>query len=162
TCSTFTLDQLLSEQVPSNIVKDLGGKGKRKEKISLKEAIFTKADESSSVPIPDITSDSESECETQEPLSPLPMLIGAKLADTSNCLISLANLTLNMADLTLNTSITKKTKPTSDKVSPSYAIRKKTKTKPHVIPVHLPEKKTDSSTELILMTLMKEFKSIKE
>nr|GEY13077.1 putative reverse transcriptase domain-containing protein [Tanacetum cinerariifolium] len=123
TCSTFTLDQLLSKQVPSNIVKALGGKGKRKEKISLKEVIFTKADESSFVPIPEITSDSESE---------------------------------------FNTSFTKKTKPTSNKVSPSYAIKKKTKTKPHVIPVHLPEKKTDSSTELILMTLMEEFKSIKE
>nr|GEW44574.1 hypothetical protein [Tanacetum cinerariifolium] len=35
-----------------------------------------KADESSSMSIPKITSDSESECETQEPLPPLPKLIG--------------------------------------------------------------------------------------
>nr|GEW47942.1 retrovirus-related Pol polyprotein from transposon TNT 1-94 [Tanacetum cinerariifolium] len=36
-----------------------------------------KADESSSMSIPNITSDSESECETQEPLPPLLKLIGA-------------------------------------------------------------------------------------
>ncbi|GJT85713.1 hypothetical protein Tco_1067430 [Tanacetum coccineum] len=64
TCCKVTLDQLLSEQIPGNIVKALGGKGKRKEKISSKEVIFTKADESSSLSIPKITSDSESECET--------------------------------------------------------------------------------------------------
>nr|GEX96703.1 reverse transcriptase domain-containing protein [Tanacetum cinerariifolium] len=119
---------------------------KREEKREnlLERSYFTKADESSSMPIPEITSDSESDCKTQEPHSPLPKLIGAELADTSNSLISLANLTLN---LTLNTSIPKKTKPTPDKVSHSYAIKKKTKTKPHVVPVHLPKKKTDSSTE---------------
>nr|GEX80994.1 hypothetical protein [Tanacetum cinerariifolium] len=36
------------------------------------------ADESSSMSIPEITSDSESECETQEPLLPLPKLIETK------------------------------------------------------------------------------------
>ncbi|GKC74012.1 hypothetical protein Tco_1119895 [Tanacetum coccineum] len=76
TCSKVTLDQLLSEQVPGNIVKALGGRGKRKEKIYSKEVIFTKADKSSSMSNPEITSNSESECETQEPLPPLPKLIG--------------------------------------------------------------------------------------
>nr|GEU37484.1 hypothetical protein [Tanacetum cinerariifolium] len=47
--SDVTLDQLLSEQVPGNIVYALEGRGKRKEEISSKEVIFTKADESSSV-----------------------------------------------------------------------------------------------------------------
>ncbi|GJU55357.1 hypothetical protein Tco_1229071 [Tanacetum coccineum] len=61
----------------SDLKKALEGKGKRKEKISSKE-VFTKADESSSIPIYEITSDSESECETQEPLLPLPMLIRAE------------------------------------------------------------------------------------
>ncbi|GKB01841.1 retrovirus-related pol polyprotein from transposon TNT 1-94 [Tanacetum coccineum] len=103
TCSKVTLDQLLSEQVPGNIVQALGGRGKRKEKISSKEVIFTKADEFSYVSIPEITSDSMSDCETQEPLPPLPKLIGAEPAGTLNSLISLADLTLNMADLTPNT-----------------------------------------------------------
>nr|GEU96774.1 retrovirus-related Pol polyprotein from transposon TNT 1-94 [Tanacetum cinerariifolium] len=42
--------------------KALGGRGKRKEKISSKEVILTKADEPSSFSILEITSDSESEC----------------------------------------------------------------------------------------------------
>nr|GEZ32824.1 retrovirus-related Pol polyprotein from transposon TNT 1-94 [Tanacetum cinerariifolium]GEZ37124.1 retrovirus-related Pol polyprotein from transposon TNT 1-94 [Tanacetum cinerariifolium] len=58
TCSKVTLDQLLSEQIPSNIVKTLGGKGRRKENNS-KEVIFTKADVSTSESAPMITSDSE-------------------------------------------------------------------------------------------------------
>ncbi|GKC96210.1 hypothetical protein Tco_1161652 [Tanacetum coccineum] len=61
--------------LPGNIVKALGGRGKRKEKISSKE----------------------------EPLPPLPKLIGVEPASTSNSLISLADLTPNMADLKLNT-----------------------------------------------------------
>ncbi|GKF75913.1 hypothetical protein Tco_0225357, partial [Tanacetum coccineum] len=60
-----TLDQLLSKQVPRNVVKALGGKGRRKEKISSKEIVFTKVDESSSKLAPEITSDSESECNSQ-------------------------------------------------------------------------------------------------
>nr|GEV63152.1 hypothetical protein [Tanacetum cinerariifolium] len=52
------------------------------------------------ITIKKITSDSE--CETQEPLLPLLMLIGAEPADTSDSLMSLADLTLNMADLILN------------------------------------------------------------
>ncbi|GJZ41211.1 retrovirus-related pol polyprotein from transposon TNT 1-94 [Tanacetum coccineum] len=82
-CSKVTLDQLLSEQVPGNIIKALGGKGRRKEKISSKEVIFTKDDESSSMLAPEISSDSESECDSQEPLPPLPKLIGATPSGTS-------------------------------------------------------------------------------
>ncbi|GJV37139.1 hypothetical protein Tco_1409616 [Tanacetum coccineum] len=66
--SKVIIDQLLSEQIPGNIVKALGGRGKRKEKISSKEVIFTKADESSSMSIPKVTSDSESE----SPMIPRP------------------------------------------------------------------------------------------
>ncbi|GKA93285.1 retrovirus-related pol polyprotein from transposon TNT 1-94 [Tanacetum coccineum] len=160
TCSKVTLDQLLSEQVPGNIVKALGGRGRRKEKIASKEVIFTKADESSSMSIPEITS--ESECETKEPLPPLPKMIGAEPAGTSNILISLADLTLNMADLTLSTFVPKKTKPTSDKVSPTHAIKKKTKTKSSTVPALISEKKGKASTENLLLTLMKEIKSLKE
>ncbi|GKB52510.1 retrovirus-related pol polyprotein from transposon TNT 1-94 [Tanacetum coccineum] len=64
TSSKVTLDQLLTEQVPSNIVHALGGRGKRKETISSKEVVFTKADVSPSETGPKITFDSESECDT--------------------------------------------------------------------------------------------------
>ncbi|GJT72013.1 retrovirus-related pol polyprotein from transposon TNT 1-94 [Tanacetum coccineum] len=63
TSSKVTLDQLLNEQVPGNIVCALGGRGKRKDAISQKEMLFTKADESSSETALEITSDSESECD---------------------------------------------------------------------------------------------------
>ncbi|GJY47040.1 retrovirus-related pol polyprotein from transposon TNT 1-94 [Tanacetum coccineum] len=116
-CSKVTLDQLLSEQVPGNIIKALGGKGRRKEKISSKEVVFTKADESSSMLAPEISSDSESECDSQEPLPPLPKLIGATPSGTSESLISLSDLTLNMADLTLDTHEPKKAKPSAKVVS---------------------------------------------
>ncbi|GKD13855.1 hypothetical protein Tco_1198262 [Tanacetum coccineum] len=154
TCSKVTLDQLLSEQVPRNIVKDLGGKGRRKEKISPKDVVFTKADESSSVLAPDITSDSESECDSQEPLPPLPKLIGAAPSGTSESLISLSDLTLTMADLSLDTSVPKKTRP-SVKVSPAYVIKKKIEKSP-VVPKPCSDKKADSSIEQLLLTLMEE------
>ncbi|GKA20529.1 putative RNA-directed DNA polymerase [Tanacetum coccineum] len=127
-----TLDQLLSEQIPGNIVKALGGKGKRKEKISSKEVVFTKADESSSVLAPEITSDSESECDSQEPLPPLPKLIEAVPSGTLESLISLSDLTLNMADLTLDTPVPKKTRASAD-----------------------------SSTKQLLLTLMEKVKGLK-
>ncbi|GJW07771.1 retrovirus-related pol polyprotein from transposon TNT 1-94 [Tanacetum coccineum] len=61
TSSRVTLDQLLFEQVPGNIVRVLGGQGKKKEKISSKEIIFTMSDVSSSETIPEVTFDSISE-----------------------------------------------------------------------------------------------------
>ncbi|GJZ38952.1 hypothetical protein Tco_0585515 [Tanacetum coccineum] len=130
----------------------------REKRISSKEVIFTKADESSSMLIPDITSDPESKCETQEPFPPLPKLIGDAPTGISNSIISLTDLTLNMADLTLNTSVPKRTKPTSNKVSPTYVIEKKTKTKAPVVLVPQPEKKADLSVEKLLLTLMDELK----
>ncbi|GKE84042.1 hypothetical protein Tco_1557784, partial [Tanacetum coccineum] len=131
TCSKVILDQLLSEQVPRNIVKALSGKGRRKEKISSKE----------------------------EPLSPLPKLIRAAPSGTSESLISLSDLTLNMADLTLDTPNPKKTKPFV-KVSHAYVIKKKTE-KSHAGPKPCSDKKADSSTEQLLLTLMKEVKVLK-
>ncbi|GJZ20167.1 retrovirus-related pol polyprotein from transposon TNT 1-94, partial [Tanacetum coccineum] len=133
-----------------------------KEIISSKEVAFTKADESSSMPSPEITSDSMSECDTQEPLSPLPKLIGVEPAGTSNSLISLADLTSDLADLALNTYVPKKIKPTSDKVSPTHAIKKRTETKSPTVPTLISEKKGKASAEHLLLTLMKEVKSVKE
>nr|GEV02310.1 hypothetical protein [Tanacetum cinerariifolium] len=75
TYSKVTLDQLLSEQVPGNIVNALRGKGRRKNNL-LKEVIFIKVDEYSSKPAPDITFDSKTDYDTQEPLFTLPKLIG--------------------------------------------------------------------------------------
>ncbi|GJV12694.1 retrovirus-related pol polyprotein from transposon TNT 1-94 [Tanacetum coccineum] len=130
----------------------LRGRGRRKEKISTKEVVCTKAGESSSEPIPKSTSDSKFKCDTQEPLPPLLKLIGAEPVGTSNSLISLADLTLNMTDLTLDTSVPKKTQPIYDKVSPIYVIKKRTKNKsPAVL-----DKKADSSTKQLLLTLMEE------
>ncbi|GKB63885.1 hypothetical protein Tco_0920071 [Tanacetum coccineum] len=143
----------------SDLKKALEGIGKRKEKISSKEVIFTKADESSSMPILEITFDSEFECETLEPLS---KLIRAAPVGPSNSLISLVDLTLNMANLTLNTSVPKKTKPTSDKVSPTYVIKKRIETKSPDVHVSQPEKKADLSTEQLILTLMDEVESLKE
>ncbi|GKA33049.1 retrovirus-related pol polyprotein from transposon TNT 1-94 [Tanacetum coccineum] len=123
TCIKVTLDQLLSDQVPGNIVKALGGKGRRKEKISSKE------------------------------------LIGAAPSGTSESLISLSDLTLNMADLTLDTPVPKKTRPFV-KVSPTYVIKKKIE-KSHAVPKPCFDKKADSSTEQLLLTLMEEVKGLK-
>ncbi|GJV00158.1 retrovirus-related pol polyprotein from transposon TNT 1-94 [Tanacetum coccineum] len=97
----------------------------------------------------------------REPLSPLPKLIGAAPTGTSDIRISLADLTLNMADLTLNTSVPKKTKPTSVKVSHAYVIKKKTENKSPAIPKSCSDKKADSSTEQLLLTLMEEVKGLK-
>nr|GEV47273.1 hypothetical protein [Tanacetum cinerariifolium] len=78
-CSKVTLDQLLSEQILANIVKALGGKGRRKDNNPSKEVLFTKADISTSVSAPMITSDSEDDSDIQEPLPPIPKLTGTHL-----------------------------------------------------------------------------------
>nr|GEU55429.1 retrovirus-related Pol polyprotein from transposon TNT 1-94 [Tanacetum cinerariifolium] len=159
TCSKVILDQLLPEQVPRNIVKALSRKGRRKEKISSKEVVFTKADESSSTLAPEFTSDSESKCDSQEPLPPLPKLIRAAPFGTSESLISLFNLAFNMADLTLDTPEPMKTR-TPTKVSPAYVIKKKTKKIPSGSKP-CSNKKADSSTEQLLLTLIEEVKGLK-
>ncbi|GJU96647.1 hypothetical protein Tco_1321403 [Tanacetum coccineum] len=104
TCSKVTFEQLLSEQIPDNIVKSLGGKSRRKENNPSKEVMFTKADVSIFESVFMITFDSEDDSDIQEPLPPLPKLTGADPSGASKSLISLSNLTANMADLTLNTA----------------------------------------------------------
>ncbi|GJY01765.1 retrovirus-related pol polyprotein from transposon TNT 1-94 [Tanacetum coccineum] len=134
-------------------------KGRRKEKISSKEVIFTKADEFSSMFAPEITSDSKSECDSQEPLPPLPKLIGAAPSGTSESLISLTNLTLNMTDFTFDTPNPKKNRP-SVKMSTTYVIKKKTE-KSSTNPKPCSDKKANSSTEKLLLTPMEEVKGLK-
>ncbi|GJV57665.1 hypothetical protein Tco_1458670 [Tanacetum coccineum] len=101
----------------------------------------------------------KSECDSHEPLLPLPKLIGAAPFSTLESLISLSDLTLNMADLTLDTPDPKKTRP-SIKVSHAYVIKNKTE-KSLVSPKPCFDKKADSSTEQLLLTLMKEVKVLK-
>nr|GEV16012.1 hypothetical protein [Tanacetum cinerariifolium] len=84
TSSKVTLDQLLTEQVPGIIVRALRRRGKKKDTISSKEVLFTKAYESPSKIAPEITSNSESECGNLEPLPPLPKLLGAEPNGTSS------------------------------------------------------------------------------
>ncbi|GKE86948.1 retrovirus-related pol polyprotein from transposon TNT 1-94, partial [Tanacetum coccineum] len=110
----------------------------------------------------EFASDFESECETQEPLSPLPKPIGATPAGTLDSLIFLSDLTLNMAGLILDTSVPKKTRPTSVKVSPAYVIKRKTENKLPVVPESCSDKKVDSSTKQLLLTLMEEVKGLKK
>nr|GEZ62527.1 hypothetical protein [Tanacetum cinerariifolium] len=98
TSRKVTIDQLLTKQVPGDIVCTLGERGKRKETISSKEIIFTKGENSPSKPAPEVTK----------------------------------------------------------KESPVKAIKKKAQTKSSSVPDPSPDKKSDSSTEQILLTLMKE------
>ncbi|GKG46297.1 hypothetical protein Tco_0501143, partial [Tanacetum coccineum] len=118
-----------------NIVKDLGGKGRRKENNSSKEVLFCKADVSTSESTPMITSDSEDDNDIQEPLPPHP-----------KSLISLSDLTTNMADLTLNTS-SKEIKKSSNKVSQTYVIKKRTEFKHPDVQSSCPDKNALPSIE---------------
>ncbi|GJY09383.1 retrovirus-related pol polyprotein from transposon TNT 1-94 [Tanacetum coccineum] len=160
TCKV-TLDQLLSEQIPGNIVKALRGKGRRKENNPSKEVLFTKADVSTSESAPMITSDSENDSDIQEPLPPLPKLTGADPFGASKSLISLSDLTTNMADLTLNTA-SKEIKKSSNKVSQTYVIKKRTESKHLAVQNSCPDKNALPSTEQLLLTLMEEVKGIKK
>ncbi|GJU71993.1 hypothetical protein Tco_1263398 [Tanacetum coccineum] len=63
TSSKVILDQLLIEQVHGNIVRALGGRGKRKETSSSKEVLFTKSKNSSSKIALEITSNTKSDCD---------------------------------------------------------------------------------------------------
>ncbi|GKA61405.1 hypothetical protein Tco_0760812 [Tanacetum coccineum] len=83
TSSKVTLDQFLTEKIPGNIIHALGGRGKKKDTISLTEVLFSKAVESPSETVPKITSDSEFKCGNQEHLPPVPKLLGVEPSDTS-------------------------------------------------------------------------------
>ncbi|GJS67651.1 retrovirus-related pol polyprotein from transposon TNT 1-94 [Tanacetum coccineum] len=134
TCSKVTLNQLLSEQIPGNIVKALRGKGRGKENKPSKEVLFSKDD---------------------EPLPPLPKLTGVDLSGASKSLISLSDLTANMVDLTLNTA-SKEIKKSSNKVSQTYVIKKRTESKHPTIQNACHDKNALPSAEQFLLTLMEE------
>ncbi|GKD88270.1 retrovirus-related pol polyprotein from transposon TNT 1-94 [Tanacetum coccineum] len=108
-----------------------------------------------------IISDSEDDSDIQEPLSPLPKLTGADPSSASESLISLCDLTANMADLTLNTA-SKEIKKSSNKVSQTYVIKKRTESKHPAVQNSCPDKNALPSTKQLLLTLMEEVKGIKK
>ncbi|GKE86122.1 hypothetical protein Tco_1559864, partial [Tanacetum coccineum] len=132
TSNKVTLDQLLTEQVPGNIVRTLRGRGKKKDTISSKEVLFSKVVESPSKTVPKITSDSdsESECGYLKPLPPLPKLTGAEPIGTL-----------------------------TDVLDKSLAV-KAPKKNAHTMSTSAhgpnPVKNADSSTEKLFLTLMEE------
>nr|GEY69747.1 hypothetical protein [Tanacetum cinerariifolium] len=115
------------ELLPGNIVKALGGKGRRKENNSPKEVVFTRADESTSKPAPMITSDSKDDCDSQEPLPALLKLNGTEPSSSSANLISFSDLIANIANLTLNTVVSKKIKNPLIKCHRPMSLRKEVK-----------------------------------
>nr|GEU97060.1 hypothetical protein [Tanacetum cinerariifolium] len=120
TSSKVTLDQLLTKQVPGNIVSVLGKRDRRKEQSSSKEVLFTKADESSTETALEITPASKSECDFQESLSPLPKLRRGEPTSTSIDVLPLA-------DLTQTSAVFKKIKRIPKKGSAIKAPKKRTR-----------------------------------
>nr|GEX22203.1 retrovirus-related Pol polyprotein from transposon TNT 1-94 [Tanacetum cinerariifolium] len=96
TCSKVTLDQLLSEQIPGNIVKTFEGKGRRKENNS-KEVLFTKVDVSTSESAHMITSDSEDDSNNQKKTKPKHLAVQNSCPD-KNALPSTEQLLLTLME----------------------------------------------------------------
>ncbi|GJW34652.1 hypothetical protein Tco_0057572 [Tanacetum coccineum] len=155
TSSKVTLDQLLTEQVPGNIVRALGGRGKKKDIISSKEVLFSKATESPSETILKISSNSESKCDNLELFPPLPKLTRVEPIGTSVDVLTLS-------DLTLTPAVFEELKKFPDKKSAIKALKKKTQTMSPSVLYPIPFKKANSSTEQLLLTLMEEVKGLKE
>ncbi|GKB95119.1 hypothetical protein Tco_0981256 [Tanacetum coccineum] len=153
--SKVTIDQLLTKQVPGNIVHALGGRGKRNYIISSKEVLFSKVVESPYETLPESTYNSKSECGNLESLPPLPKLTGADPIGTSADVLTLT-------DLTLTPAVSEETIKIHDKKSAVKAPKKKAQTmSPSALkPIYV--KIADSSTEKMLLTLMEEVKDLKE
>nr|GEX05669.1 hypothetical protein [Tanacetum cinerariifolium] len=101
---------------------------------------------------PEITSDFE--FDNQEPLPTLSMLLRVEPIGTSTDIISLA-------DLTLTTTVPKG--PIKPLIKCHLLmLQKKTKTKSPSVPDPCPDKKADSSTKQLLLTLTEEVKGLKE
>ncbi|GKC83510.1 hypothetical protein Tco_1139227 [Tanacetum coccineum] len=147
TSSKVTLDQLRTEQV-HGIVCALGGRGKRKEAIYSKDIVFTKEETFPYKTVLEITSNTNSKCDYQEPLPPLPKLLGAEPIGTSNDVIPLA-------DLIQVATISNKTKQVTEKESPIKAIKRKAQTNAPSILDPCPDK-NEYSLRKISLTLMEE------
>ncbi|GJX73976.1 retrovirus-related pol polyprotein from transposon TNT 1-94 [Tanacetum coccineum] len=130
-------------------------RGKKKDTIVSKEVLFSKAAESPSKTAPEITSNSKSECDIQEPLPPLPKLLGVGPNETSKDDISLADLTL-----TLTTS--DEIKKVFDKRLAVKGRKKKSQPMTSFVPNLSLAKKADSSTKKLILTIVEEVKCLKE
>nr|GEY13016.1 hypothetical protein [Tanacetum cinerariifolium] len=144
-----TLDQLLTEQVPGNIVRALGGRGKKKDYIFSNEILFSKTIESPFKTVPEITFDSESECNNLEPLPPLPKLIEAEPIDTSANVITLVVLTQTLA-------VSEEYKKVPDKKLVVKTPKKKAQTVSLSVSDPSTTKKANSFTEQLLLRLIEE------
>ncbi|GKE00164.1 hypothetical protein Tco_1388147, partial [Tanacetum coccineum] len=146
----------IAKEEPSVRKNDANEKGRLEEKlaqrkntISLKEVLFSKAAESLSETALEITSDSESECDIHEPLPHLSKLLGAEPNDTSKDEIFLA-------DLTLTPTVSKEIKKVPAKRSTIKVLKKKDQPVTSSVPDLSLVKKADSSTKKLLLTLMEE------
>nr|GFC21099.1 hypothetical protein [Tanacetum cinerariifolium] len=119
------------------------------------DVLFSKAVESLFGTVPEITSDSESECDIQEPLPLLPKLLGAEPNDTSNDDISLA-------DLTLAPNVFDEIKKVPGKRLTIKVLKKKAQHVTSSVPNLSLSKKANSSTKKLILTLMEEVKGLKE
>nr|GEV20136.1 retrovirus-related Pol polyprotein from transposon TNT 1-94 [Tanacetum cinerariifolium] len=131
-----------------------GGRGKKNNIISSKEVLFSKGTESPSKTAHEIMADSKFECDIQELLPPHFKLVRAEPNDSSKDEISLV-------DLTLTLSVSKEIKKVPDKRSTVKILKKAKLVTASVLDLS-PNKKADSSTEKLLLTLMEELKGLKE
>nr|GEW00095.1 RNA-directed DNA polymerase, eukaryota [Tanacetum cinerariifolium] len=74
TFDTFSLDQLLNEQVRGNVFRALGERGKRKDTNSLRDVVFIKAKDSPIKNSPECAFDTESLNDNHDHVPPLPKL----------------------------------------------------------------------------------------
>nr|GEW91838.1 hypothetical protein [Tanacetum cinerariifolium] len=145
----------IADEEPSVGKNDaISGKRKKKDTISSKEVVCSKAFESLSKIIPEIYFDFESECENLKPLPLLPKLIWAEPTTASSDILTLA-------DLTQTPIIPKETKKVPEKGTTIKAPKKRTHNVSPFIPNPILDKKVDSSTEQLLLTLMEEVKGLK-
>ncbi|GJT34462.1 hypothetical protein Tco_0924881 [Tanacetum coccineum] len=141
TSSKVTLDQLLTKQVLGNIVHALGGRGKKKDTISSKEVLFSKA----------------TEFHLRISLrSPLTLSLNHYKCDK-------ATRAKEFGVSNLETSaVSEEIKKVPTKRSAIKVPKKKAQTVSPSAPDPIPVKKVDSSTEQLLLTLMVEVKGLKE
>nr|GEZ73962.1 hypothetical protein [Tanacetum cinerariifolium] len=133
----------------------MGRRGKKKDYIFSNEVLFSKTIESPSKTVPEITFDSESECNNLEPLPPLPKLIEAEPIDTSANVITLVV-------LTQTPTVSEEYKKVPDKKLVVKTPKKKAQTVSLSVSDPSTTKKANSFTEKLLLRLMEEVKGIKE
>ncbi|GJU32880.1 hypothetical protein Tco_1176469 [Tanacetum coccineum] len=109
-------NQLLTQQVPGNIIHALSGRGKRKEVISSKDVVFIKSENSLSKNSLNVTSDTESINDNQEPLPPFPKFLGAEPIGTSTDVIT-------STDLIQTFKVSDKTKQVTEKESSVKSVK---------------------------------------